>query len=366
MSGHLKAGMRVDRYCLEEYLGSGSSGLVWRARRGVRTVAIKFLRLPDDAAAAELYRQRLRNEANALRRLRHPHVPTLFDYKLNAAPPYLVMQYISTPSYDVLISSGRLFEIALDKRLRVLEVIATTLMAAHELGIVHRDIKPGNISGVEIPYLMDFSIALESGQEGGAEVGTGIYMPPAGEPADELGDCYAFGLVAYELLFGRHPIFTPGTVGKTVTETRRRAADVLHSRAWRLPSGLPPEELPGDLRGADLVGMEAAFEKILGPREARYRHPLDFVNDLKGAALLPSNAPYLIQPLHPPYLLARPAFPAKENYTAHEVANAELRTNPAPEAAVQIRPPLSSLLLLGLALCLVAGLLAVFLLRSVV
>jgi serine/threonine protein kinase len=299
--------MRIQDYVLQQRLGRGAAGDVWRAVRDGRDVAIKFVSYADS----------LKSEVKALRKLQHPHIPALYDYDLGGERPYLVMQHIGGLTYDHLIASGELLRIPAAKRLDALDAIASAVIAVHRAGIIHRDIKPSNISGIETPYLLDFGIALESWHSGQAQVGTAIYMPPEGQ-ADALSDNYSFALLAYEVLFGRHPIFTPETIGKSVQETRQIAGERLRQGDWRWPSRVPQPELPGDLYGANVARLDAIFVQALGPRESRYTDLARLVADLREAILTPDNQPYLNRPA-PPAIMAAP-IPTSAAFTAEEVA----------------------------------------------
>jgi serine/threonine protein kinase len=305
----LQPGMQIQGYVLQERVGRGAAGEVWRAVENEREVAIKFVS----------YRANLEAEVKALRKLKHPHIPTLYDYDLRGERPYLVMQHIGGLTYDRLIASGELLRIPAVKRLDALEAIAGAVLAAHQRGIIHRDIKPSNISGIETPYLLDFGIALESWHSGQAQaqVGTAVYMPPDGQ-ADVLSDNYSFALLAYEVLFGRHPIFTPETIGKSVQETRQIAGERLRQGDWRWPSRIAQPELPGDLYGANFERLDTIFVQALGPRESRYTDLLRLVADLREAVLIPENQPYVNHPA-PPAVMAAP-IPTSAAFTAEEVA----------------------------------------------
>ncbi len=323
----IASGYRVNNYTLEYRLGSGSSGDVWRASNGVHTVAIKFM---NEALIANdpdgKHRASLETEIKALRRLHHPHVPALYDYDLEGERPYLMMQYIEGETYDRLIASGEMLRVPMERRLDILRVIASTINALHRKKIIHRDIKPSNISGLDIPYLLDFSIALMGEQTTRAQhhAGTSIYMPPPDEPFDEMGDNYSFGLVAYEMLFGHHAIFTPQTVGATVQETRQRARDHIRQQTWRKPSRIPPPELPGDIIGADLEALDTIFQKALDDRAGRYRDLVELVDALTAAIVIPANQPYLLNPL-PPTLTAH-EIPAQAYTTDHAFALDDIAT----------------------------------------
>jgi eukaryotic-like serine/threonine-protein kinase len=328
----LETHLQIRQYTLDQRLGSGASGEVWRAQDGTRVVALKFmneqLMNSDDA---DQHRDNLATEIHALRLIRHPNIPALYDHDLDFERPYLVMEYVEGQPYDRLISGGEIFTVEVEKRLEVLGEIASAIAAAHTAGIIHRDIKPAHISGIDTPYLLDFSVALERSaiQRARQNVGTALYMPPPHEPPDELSDQYSFALTAYEILFGRHAIFSGDDTGTSVDALRQLAADRIAARTWRLPSALPRPELPGDLYGVDLGILDGIFERALGPRPGRYADFSRLVADLKRTILTPANQPYLDNPLRLAYIpnFAAPPIPAEEAYTLNEVARSVRDTN---------------------------------------
>lgn len=278
-----------DTYTLERLLGVGASGEVWKADDHGTPVAIKFMNENLlHGEKARKHRQRLEREIYALGLLQHPNIPRLHDYDLDFERPFVVMDYIDSPSFEYLISSGEMMYVPVTERLRLLRDIASALTSAHEAGIIHRDIKPGNIHGTETPYLLDFSVALEeeSLEHTNFNVGTTIYMTPGGELPDRLADNYSFAVVAYEVLFGEHPIFpkndetrTMGTYSRIVAFNRLKAGD------WRKPSKLTPEQLPFDMRAADLHALDAVFTRALGDPSQRYVHLGELIDDLSRAIL---------------------------------------------------------------------------------
>lgn len=283
----LAAGIKIKDYTLDEMLGHGAAGEVWKAHDDSKTVAIKFMnpRLLE-GADADKHRTRLQREVDALTRLQHPNVPTLYDHDLTFERPYLVMRYIGGDTYDKLITRGQMLQIRIDQRLHMITELARALEAAHALGIIHRDIKPANMIGIDNPYLLDFGIALtaESADMTMRNIGTTLYMDPD-DPPDELSDNFSFALVAYEVLFGTHAIFTRDNMvnNQFAVYSRFLAGERIKNRQWRLPSKVQKNELPPDLRNADLPRLDAIFEKAMGERETRYTDLRDFVNDLKSA-----------------------------------------------------------------------------------
>lgn len=198
-------GIGVSGYTLEERIGAGAAGEVWRARYGEQVVAVKFMNNAPDPDGK--YARSLAAEVQALSLIQHPNVPRLYDYDLQATRRYVVMTLAEGMGWDVLISTGAVFTIRLDRRLTLLQQIASALTAVHVQGIVHRDVKPGNIRGTTVPYLLDFGVSIRQQEVAGAsaQVGTSLYMPPLGDALDEHSDTFGFAIVAYEMLFGRHP-----------------------------------------------------------------------------------------------------------------------------------------------------------------
>lgn len=332
----LGSGTQIKHYTLLQLLGKGASGEVWKATDGTRDVAIKFMNEAlMKSAAASKHRQRLEREVKALTTLNHPNIPALYDYDMNFSRPYLVMQYIDSPPYEHLIATGEMLHVPVRKRLDLLMIVADALTTAHDAGIIHRDIKPGNINGTEKPYLLDFSIALEEEQveHTNFNIGTTIYMTPDEEPPDRLSDNFSFALVAYEVIFGRHPIFPPKDKTRNMGAfARLQMLQRLKSRDWSLPSRVPKEQLPPDLMGADLVKLDMIFIKALNARPLRYVNLLEFVSDLKSAILIPQNEKFLEQtargvPIVRPETLL-------ENFTELETKN-----EPAPLTPTEVVLP---------------------------
>jgi serine/threonine-protein kinase len=200
-------------------LGQGKHSFVYLARQpGLqRLVVVKVLR--PDLASVPVMRRRFEREAQSAARLAHTHVPLIHHVaRLPGDVPYIVMEYIEGRTLaDIIDTIGPL---ALDKASATLAAIASALADAHEHGIVHRDVRPGNVmveSRTGRTVLMDFGIAglKETGvataerlTTAGERLGDLRYMSPEelrGEPATEQSDVYAFGILAYESLTGRGP-----------------------------------------------------------------------------------------------------------------------------------------------------------------
>jgi eukaryotic-like serine/threonine-protein kinase len=208
-------GRTLSSYRVVEKLGAGGMGAVYLARdeRLGRDVALKIL--AEGRLGSEAARVRFRKEAQALLRLSHPHVATLFDFGTADGIDYLVMERVGGPTLDVELRKGPLPE---SEVVRLGAQLARGLAAAHEVGVVHRDLKPSNLglTADGLLKILDFGLArLEPGTSGpeeatattsGAVVGTPAYMAPEqvrGEPADVRTDVYGAGAVLYELATGR-------------------------------------------------------------------------------------------------------------------------------------------------------------------
>ena len=204
----------IGRYALREAIGRGGMGAVYRAwdPQLEREVALKVI-LPHQTWS-ERHRARFSIEAKALAQLAEPHVVRVFDVDLNATLPYIVMEYVAGRNLRQVIDNdgpqpiSRLVDCACQA--------LAGLAAAHAAGVIHRDIKPGNILlAADGTYrLVDFGLAHREGgtqdlTNSGELLGTLRYLPPevvnGGAPTPS-GDVYALGLTLWELAVGRHPV----------------------------------------------------------------------------------------------------------------------------------------------------------------
>lgn len=299
----LEPGIKIGEFVLDSRLGFGSSGEVWKAFVDERPLAIKFMNLAlIESDRVDLHRRRMEREVEAMLRLSHPHIPELYSYDLDFERPYLAMEFISGISYDRLVATRDMLRVPIRRRLEVLAILADALQAAHDQGIIHRDIKPGNMKGIAKPYLLDFSIAVEiiDVEHTRFDIGTAIYMPPEDGPPDHLGDNYSFAVAAYEVLFCEHPIFSRDDKMRDHLHavTRFTAYNRMVSDDWRKPSSVMLHELPPDLQGANLDEMDKIFKSAMGERDQRYTDLAQFVSDLERTILIPENETFLdMQPL---------------------------------------------------------------------
>jgi serine/threonine-protein kinase len=198
------------RYQLDGRIAAGGMGEVWRATDLVlgRAVAVKLLR--SGGAGSEQDLARFRAEARHAGSLSHPGIARVYDYR-EADPPHppcLVMELIDGPSLAALLADG---PVDAARTMGLIAQAAAALSAAHAAGLVHRDIKPGNLlvgQDGEVK-ITDFGIAHAAGSVTltgpGTLSGTPAYLAPeraAGEPATPAADLYALGIVAYQCLTG--------------------------------------------------------------------------------------------------------------------------------------------------------------------
>src|SRR5215468_7669940 len=219
----LASGTKLGPYELVSPLGAGGMGEVYRARdtRLERTVAVKIL--PEQLSKDPVHKQRFEREAKTISALNHPHICILHDIGHQDGIDYLVMEYVEGETLAKRLEKGPL---PLAEVLKYGAQIADALDKAHRSGVVHRDLKPGNImltaSGAK---LLDFGLAksvpaLAAGAtltaavsrtppltHQGTVLGTFQYMSPEqveGKDVDARSDIFSFGSVLYEIVTGHH------------------------------------------------------------------------------------------------------------------------------------------------------------------
>ena len=219
----MAAGMLSERYEIGDRLGSGGMSNVYRATDRIleRTVAVKILaeHLSDD----ERFVARFRREALAVAKLIHPNIVQVYDTGVDAERHYIVMEYVEGRSGAQLLQ--RRGHLEPDTTVDIGVQSCAGLEYAHRRGIIHRDVKPGNLMIVGGPAdpvpeaggemtvkLTDFGIARAAEQtritQVGSVVGTAAYLAPEqvrGEEAGPASDVYALGVVLYQFLTGRLP-----------------------------------------------------------------------------------------------------------------------------------------------------------------
>jgi len=302
----LSSGAELGPYVIEARLGAGGMGEVYRARdkRLGRMVALKVL--PPHLAESADRRQRLEREAQAISALNHPYICTLYDIGCQNEVDYLVMEYLEGETLEKCLKRGALPQ---PKLVQSAIEIADGLDAAHSLGIIHRDIKPGNLflttrGAVKI---LDFGLAKLSPHQPpaagaslneqetaaltaaqltapGMAVGTLAYMSPEqalGAETDARSDIFSFGSVLYEMATGERA-FRGGTPAETLIAILRHTPE---------PALLKNPQLP--------AGLERIIGKCLEKEPARRYHSAhDLLEDLRAlspwAVRSPSRRPLAI------------------------------------------------------------------------
>jgi serine/threonine protein kinase len=234
-----------DRYVLHERIGLGGMSEVWRADDEVlgRPVAIKVL--AGQLATDPHLRATIQREARAAARLTHPHVTQVYDYAEatlagGVVVPYLVMELVEGHNLADRLRSGPL---PWPEAVRVAGHIAAALAAAHRIGVVHRDVKPGNVMLTDTgAKVLDFGIAALGGldsQSGEPVMGTPAYFAPerlAAGPPDPASDVYALGALLYRMLTGAAPL--PVQSWEDAIEVHRRGTPVPPLRVPGLPADI--------------------------------------------------------------------------------------------------------------------------------
>ena len=279
----LGIGQCLGRFRIEREAGRGGMGIVYRAQDEVlgRPVALKVL--PPKFAGATQWLERLGREAKLLASLNHPGVATIHTMEQDAGGLlYLVLEWVNGETLEARLRRGPL---TAREALETCAQIADALAAAHEGGVIHRDLKPGNVMILASGRIkvLDFGIArsrLEQRREDSPVEGTWGYLSPESllGTEDHRADIYAFGCVLYECLTGRpaFPSRGPWPDGNHVAPTATAPdLDLLPEGTWPSIRGLirgclqpDPERRPASMRG-----VIEAIENALG-RPSRPRPPV--------------------------------------------------------------------------------------------
>ncbi len=238
-------GRTLGQYRIIEKIGAGGMGVVYRARdeRLERDVALKVL--PAGALADGEMQKRFRGEALALSKLNHPNVAVIHDFNTEGGVDFLAMEYIQGRTLEETSRARTLPE---KEVLEVGRQVAEALEAAHEQGLIHRDLKPGNImiTTKGLVKVLDFGLAKLLRPQGPSNktltlqaslalTGTLPYMAPEqleGRDVDERTDIHALGAILYELAAGRRPFAqaTPSQVIQAILNDRPHAPRLLNAK----------------------------------------------------------------------------------------------------------------------------------------
>jgi eukaryotic-like serine/threonine-protein kinase len=285
----------VSHYRLEDEIGRGGMGVVYRAvdTRLGRTIAIKML--PAEATADPDRHRRFVQEARAASALNHPHIVTIHDIDEDAGTTFIAMELVEGTPLDRIIAQGAL---PVATALEYGAQVAAALAAAHANGIVHRDIKPANIIVTRDgrAKVLDFGLAklLERapseetmsalGTRPGLIMGTSAYMSPEqaeGRGVDARSDIFSFGAVLYEMLTGRRPFVGTSELG-TITAILRDHPAPLRSVRSEIPAdvqAIVDRCLAKDpaARFADAAVLRAELDashgKLTRPADVTWRRP---------------------------------------------------------------------------------------------
>jgi tRNA A-37 threonylcarbamoyl transferase component Bud32 len=280
-----------ERYRLVRRIAAGGMGEVWEADDTVlgRRVALKVL--VEELAADDRATRRFVREARATARLAHPNVARVYDFGRDGGAPFLVMELLEGRTLADRVAAGPLPPA---EAARVAAAVADALDAAHQRGIVHRDVKPSNVMltpGGEVK-VMDFGIAAAA-DETHSTTGSGLYATVAyvspervaGQPATPASDVYSLGAVLYELLCGRPPFSggSPALVARAHLQDQpvpvRRLAPWVPARlaeACEAALAKDPARRPSSaaafaarLRAAAAAKDRGRLEKDAGPEPTR-------------------------------------------------------------------------------------------------
>ncbi|MEO3780912.1 protein kinase [Micromonospora sp. B11E3] len=338
-----------DRYVLRERIGLGGMSEVWRADDEVlhRPVAVKAL--AAQLATDPQLRAAIQREARAAARLTHPHVTQVYDYGEatlagGRVVPYLVMELVEGRNLADRLAAGPL---PWPEAVRTAGQVAAALAAAHRIGVVHRDIKPGNVMLTETgAKVLDFGIAALagphhplSGQTGELMMGTPAYFAPerlTPGPPNPASDVYALGALLYRTLTGRAPL--PVQSWEDALAVHARPAPVPPPQV----PGLPPEIAaltlvclsadPADRPTAAHLAARLGAAPTAGP-------PTAILPTVRGAAA------------HPPTLIDRAGPPARP-VPPRAAAAATVRPGPPPAAPRRSNRLVGVLVAAGVALLL--------------
>lgn len=288
------SGQRISEYVLDQRVGGGAFGEVWRAHHHVWVDQYVAIKIPTD----EQYLRALQREGVAVHELVHPNIVRAIGFDPYARPPYLVMEYIPGSSLRPLIRDRKL---TVPQVVSIMRQVLAGLGHAHASGMVHRDVKPENILVHEraltdgfdaegVIKVTDFGLGQAANRaatgsivysqslhdpEAASIVGTLEYMPPeqrTGETVDARADVYACGVILYEMLTGERPAGT---------------------------------DCPSDLNPQVPKYLDEVFRRSYARLEKRYASAAEFA----AALAAPRPTPPAL-PVAPPPMVMRPATPA--------------------------------------------------------
>ncbi len=299
MSSFLVPGALVGRFRVEEKIGQGGMGVVFRARDTLlnRLVALKLI--APHLGRNPTAQARFHREAAAAAKLRHPHIATVYEYGEHEGQAFIAIEWVEGPTLKSLLDSEH--GLPLDRALKLFDQIGGALDYAHQRGVVHRDIKPGNIivSGDDQAVIVDFGLAwladAPSITLSGAAYGTPYYMSPEqamGQRVDGRSDLYSLGIVLYEMLSGQPPF------GDTT------GAAILHRQIYATPAPITIVNpgVPSNVEAALIVALAKS------PAE-RFATAAEFGAALRASLPPPADQTLVHQPIPTSASAPAPAAP---------------------------------------------------------
>ncbi|MEO8070180.1 MAG: serine/threonine-protein kinase [Acidobacteriota bacterium] len=245
----------IGRYELLDKIGKGGMGVVYRGRDTVigRMVAIKML--VSDIDISDEVRERFFREARAAGQLAHRNIITIYDFGEEGGRAYIVMELLQGESLATLLTKPA--RCPLEQEVEIMLRICEGLAFAHARGIIHRDVKPGNLflTADNQVKVLDFGVARIASSKrtrSGLIVGTPDYMSPEqvmGKVVDQRSDVFSAGAVFYQLLTGRRPFTAksmPATLNNVMAST---------------PAALSEQEAPADLAAIVMKALEKEPER---------------------------------------------------------------------------------------------------------
>jgi len=298
----------ADRYRLDEVIGRGGMSTVYRATDLSldRTVAVKVA-LDPLVEQSPVYLARFTREAQSAAALNNPAVVTVYDAGADGPTRYIVMEYIKGKSLAEIMSDHKPLDPS--EAARIAEQVAGALSAAHAAGIVHRDIKPGNIMLADdgSVKVLDFGIARAlEGQaltQTATVLGTSAYMSPEqalGQPVDSRSDIYSLGCVLYEMLTGEPP-FIADVAAAVLHQHVRVAPKPVGERNPNIPPALDALVMQMIAKSPDDRPQTAAEVRDRLARVAGNQGPAtDALTTIAMAAMAPTAATVPLEATPPP------------------------------------------------------------------
>nr|WP_306441897.1 serine/threonine-protein kinase [Methyloversatilis sp. XJ19-49] len=268
--------VNIGRYDVLAEIGRGAMGVVYRAFDPLldRTVAIKTINMALDPDDIEFYERRFMIEARAAGGLNHPNIVTIHDIGRSGDLAYMAMEYLDGRELKDLINRG---ELSFDQALDLAARIADGLAYAHARGVIHRDVKPGNIMVLADGRvkITDFGIARLHGTDARTQTGLLLGSPRYLSPEQVLGrtpdtrvDLFSLGVILYEMMTGRSPF-----IGSDVQS-------VMYQVIHHIPVA------PGVLNPALPALVDLIVAKALAKSpDARYQNAADIADDLRACRL---------------------------------------------------------------------------------